>query len=152
MRTRHWIFGRGAAGTPAADAGLALLRIGAGLLLAYLHGLGKVPPQEGFVERVGGLGFPAPLFFAWVAAAVEFGGGLLIAIGLLTRPVAFVLVAHFIVVVFMAHAGDPLDGRELPILFGLIAVMLALNGPGRYSVDAWLGQASHRSPSTPSLR
>jgi len=141
MRAKHWIFGRGTTGTPAADAGLALLRICGGLLLAFLHGIGKVPPQEGFVGRVGGMGFPAPLLFAWLAAIAEFAGGILIAIGLLTRPISLLVFLHFVVVVFVAHAGDPLGDRELPILFGVIALALALIGPGRYSADAWLGRS-----------
>lgn len=144
MRKRHWIFGSGTANTPTADAGLALLRIGAGVLLFVLHGIDKVAPQEGFVGRVEGMGFPAPMLFAWVAAVAEVAGGILIAIGLLTRPVALFVFVHFIVVVLMAHAGDALADRELPILFGLIALAVALIGPGRYSVDAWLGGRNGR--------
>ncbi len=102
--------------------------------------MGKVPPQDGFIGRVGGLGFPVPLLFAWLAALAEFAGGLLLAIGLLTRPVAALIVFHFLAVIFIAHAGDLLDARELGIMFGLTAFLLALTGPGRYSVDAWLGR------------
>jgi len=72
---------------------------------------GKVPPQEGFVGRVGGMGFPAPLLFAWLAAFAEFAGGILIAIGLLTRPISLLVFLHFVVVVFVAHAGDSLVDR-----------------------------------------
>jgi putative oxidoreductase len=138
MRTRHWILGSGTAGTPAADAGLALLRISAGLLLLFLHGLGKIPPQEGFVGWIGGMGFPAPLLFAWLATIAEVVGALLIALGLFTRPAALYVAIHFAVVVFVAHAGDALADRELAILFGVIALTLALTGPGRYSLDAML--------------
>lgn len=130
------MFGPGIAGPPAADGGLLILRVGAGVLLALLHGLGKIPPSEGFTGMVGGLGLPAPGLFSWLAGIAEFFGGLMLAMGLLTRPVAVFVVLHFLVVVFLAHAGDPLGQRELPILFGVIALTLALTGPGRYSMDA----------------
>jgi putative oxidoreductase len=136
MRTRNWFLAPGGTGTPAGDAGLALLRIGAGLLLLFLHGLGKVPPAEGFVGWIGGMGFPAPIVFAWLATLAEVVGAILIAVGLLTRPAALYVAVHFVVVVFIAHAGDALPDRELAILFGLIALAIALTGPGRYSVDA----------------
>jgi putative oxidoreductase len=132
MTVKDWVFAGRSIGTPAADAGLAVFRIVAFLLLAFLHGHGKVPPQAGFVGMVGGLGFPAPMLFAWLAAIAEFGGGLLLVIGLLSRPAALLLVVHFMFVILIAHGGD----RELPILFGTTALMFLLTGPGRYSVDA----------------
>jgi putative oxidoreductase len=144
MRTKQWILGRGTAGSPTADAGLATLRVVAGLLLALLHGIGKVPPQEGLIGWIGGMGFPAPIVFAWLAGVAEFLGGLLIAIGLLTRPAAAFVFIHFVIVVFVAHAGDPIGDRELAILFGAIALAFALTGPGRFSIDALIGRrAAH---------
>jgi putative oxidoreductase len=86
-----------------------------------------------------GLGFPAPLLFAWLAGIAEFGGALLLVIGLLSRPAALLLTVHFMFVVLVAHAGDSLADRELPILFGTIAFMFLLVGPGRYSVDSLVG-------------
>src|ERR671918_92393 len=86
----------------AADAGLLLLRVFTGLSLAIAHGWDKVPPSARFITRVGEMGLPAPELFAWLAALAEFGGGLLLAAGLFTRPVALFVVAHFIVVVGLA--------------------------------------------------
>jgi putative oxidoreductase len=151
MRTKQWILGPGTAGSPTADAGLATLRIIAGLLLALLHGIGKVPPQEGFIGWIGAMGFPAPIVFAWLAGAAEFLGGLMIAIGLFTRPAAAFVFIHFVIVVFVAHAGDPIGDRELAILFGTIALAFAFMGPGRFSIDALIGRRSahHRGPPAP---
>lgn len=134
-------------GSAAADAGLAVLRVVAFLLLIVLHGIGKVPPSEGFVGMVGGLGFPAPGLFAWLAALAETVGAGLLVIGLLSRPAAMVLVGHFLFVILLAHAGDPLGDRELPIFFGATALLFLLAGPGRYSVDALIGGARGRDPS-----
>ena len=121
------------------DFGLVVLRVFAGLALALLHGWGKVPPSGGFVGMVGGMGLPAPELFAWAAAFAEFGGGLLLALGLLTRPAALLLVVHFIIVVLLAHAGDSIGDRELPLFFLSTAVLFLFAGPGRYSLDAAIG-------------
>jgi putative oxidoreductase len=136
MALKDWVFDGRPVGPPAADAGLAVLRVVAFFLLVFLHGRMKVPPPEGFVEMVGGLGFPAPELFAWLAAFAEFGGGSLLVLGLLSRPAALLLVVHFLQVVLIAHAGDSLGDRELPILFLTTALMFLLTGPGRYSLDA----------------
>jgi putative oxidoreductase len=79
------------------------------------------------------------MLFAWLAGIAEFGGALLLVIGLLSRPAALLLVVHFTLVILIAHGGDPLGDRELPILFGTTALMFLLTGPGRYSVDALIG-------------
>jgi putative oxidoreductase len=136
MRSNQLIFATSGADTAAGDAGLAVLRVAAGFLLMFLHGLGKVPPSDGFVSMVGQMGMPAPQLFAWLAAFTEVGAAILLAVGLLTRPAAALLVVHFVVVVLLAHAGDALGDRELPILFGVIALCVALTGPGRFSIDA----------------
>jgi putative oxidoreductase len=137
MRTRDVLFG-GNLNATTTDMGLVILRVYTGLALAFAHGMGKVPPQPGFVSMVEGMGMPG--FFAWLAALAEFGGGLLLAVGLMTRPVAFVLVIHFAVVVLLAHAGDPFGRRELPLFFFTVALLFLFAGADRYSADAMLSR------------
>lgn len=142
MSIRDFMFGGRPVGTAAGDAGLAVVRVAVFLLLAFLHGIGKVPPQEGFVGMVGGLGFPAPGLFAWLAAIAEVGGAMLLVLGLLTRPAALLVFVHFLFVIFIAHGGDPLGDRELPIIFCTTALLFLLAGPGRYSLDHMIGPRS----------
>ncbi len=133
---REILFGTSTTGT-IGDLGLLLLRLFAGLALAFAHGIRKVPPAEGFVNRVGGFGFPGPPeFWAMMSGFAEFGCGILVAVGLLTRPAATLIVLNFIVVVLFGHAGDPFRERELPLHFLFTYLMFAMVGAGRYSVDA----------------
>lgn len=139
---RDLLFGWAATRSRAADVGLLVLRVVTGLALAFAHGMGKVPPSAGFVGRVGEMGLPAPGLFAWLAALAEFGGGILLALGLLTRPAAFLVFGNFVIITLMAHAGDPFTDREKGVLFGAIALLYVLAGAGRYSLDALI----HRRP------
>lgn len=117
------------------DAGLLVVRLFAGLAMAFGHGLGKLPPSEKFIEGVANLGFPLPFLFAWAAALSEFLGGLLVAIGLLTRPAALSLALTMATAAFLRHADDPFSSREKALLYLVIAILLVITGAGRYSID-----------------
>lgn len=118
------------------DLGLLILRVFTGLSLAYAHGWSKVPPGEGFVKTVTSMGFPAEM--AYLTMLAEFFGGLALAAGLLTRPVALAIVINFLVAGFIAHAADPYDRKELPFLFLAVSTMFLCVGAGRFSVDRLL--------------
>ena len=142
---RSLLFGSPGPDSRSTDFGLLILRSIGGLALAFLHGIGKIPPAEQFVGMIGGMGFPAPALMAWLAALAEFAGGILLAIGLLTRPVAFIVVIHFLVIVLFVHRADPIADREPAIMFLMVALTLLFTGPGRFSVDAMLaGRAGRR--------
>ena len=119
----------------AMNIGLALLRIVAGLSMAFGHGLGKMPPSEGFIDGVGKMGFPLPAVFAWAAGSSEFIGGLLLALGLFTRPSAFFLTATMAVAAFIRHADDPFSGKEKALLFMVIFIFLLISGSGKFGID-----------------
>lgn len=114
---------------------LSLLRIMAALLILQ-HGTAKI------------LGFPALPQFANVSLAslgglgglIELIGGVLLAIGLFTRPVAFVLSGFTAVAYFMAHAPKSfypiVNGGELAALYSFVFLYLIFAGGGSWSIDA----------------
>lgn len=115
-----------------ADKAQGLLRIIAGLLL-LLHATSKLfdfPPFEAPVP-VGSL--------LWIAGIIEIVGAVLLIIGLLTRPAAFVISGEMAVAYWMKHA--PLstfpsqNHGEVAILFCFIFLFIAAAGPGAWSVD-----------------
>lgn len=126
------------------DAGLLLLRVFTGLALAIAHGAGKFPPTERFIDGVAKMGFPQPAIFAWAAAGAELIGGVLLAIGLLTRPSAFFIAITVGTAAFVRHAPDPFSGKEKALLFFAVAVLFLLSGAGRYSIDAMLKAGGKR--------
>lgn len=143
---RQFIFGTILGGPLIAHAGLFILRAFAGLSLALAHGRGKLPPPQMLIDGVGKLGFPAPTFFAWCVAAAEFGGGLLLALGLLTRPAAALIVINMAVAAFGAHAQDPYQVKELALLYGAIALCFLLAGSGRLGIDALIAPKQPEIP------
>lgn len=135
---RDILFGGAIFESASANIGLAILRIYTGLSMALGHGLGKLPPSEGFIEGTGEMGFPLPGFFAWVAGLSEFAGGISLALGLMTRPSAFFVACTMCVAAFIRHAADPFARKEKAMLFLAIAVAFVLIGAGKYGVDAWV--------------
>lgn len=137
MKVKELLFGGAGGGSAAADFGLLVLRLGAGIALAMNHGFGKIPPTE-FSAGVEKLGFPAPMAFAWAAAVAEAVCSLLVAAGFLTRPAALLVVITMGVAFFMAHSGDPFKVRESAFIFGTIFLCILFTGAGRYSIDSAL--------------
>ena len=74
-----------------------------------------------------------------LAGVLEFFGGLLIVLGLFTRPAAFVLSGMMAVAYFMAHAPQgfypALNGGDAAILFCFVFLYLVFAGPGAWSID-----------------
>jgi putative oxidoreductase len=121
---------------------VALLRIATGLLFMQ-HGVQKL---FGWLGGFGGEpGGTAELFsLMGLAGVLETFGGLLIVLGLLTRPVAFVLSGQMAVAYFTAHAPNALfpihNGGELAALFSFVFLFFAANGPGPFSLDRMMGR------------
>lgn len=138
MKVTEILLGGGGAAGRGGDLGFLAARLVFGLVLAFAHGVNKIPPSDRFVDVVGSLGFPLPAFFAWAAALAEFAGGILLAVGLLTRPAALMIVVTMLVAAFGRHAADPFTDKELALLYGAAAFLFALAGSGRFAADTWL--------------
>ena len=131
------LFGGESGLSPLANAGLTLLRIFAGVALAFSHGISKLPPGEGLVQGTAKMGFPAPELFAWAAALAEFTGGIGLALGLFTRISSFFIAFTMLVAIVGVHLRDPFGKQELAFLYLFIAVAFLLKGAGDWSIDAF---------------
>lgn len=108
----------------------AALRVVAGLLFAQ-HGVQKLFGLLG--------GTPMPVFSQlWVAGVIETVGGLAIALGLFTSPVAFVASGQMAVAYFQAHLPRGFwpvqNGGELAVLNCFLFLYIASRGSGKWSL------------------
>lgn len=118
-----------------------LLRVIAGVLLVT-HGYGKIINPMGAVGMVESLGFYPGVFWSPLLAATEFFGGILIAIGLFTRPVSFAAMIVLLVTVYFHGIvkAEGLGGAEKSILWAAIFFFFAIRGSNTQSVDAKIGK------------
>jgi putative oxidoreductase len=134
-----------------ADPVYCITRFIVGLMLAC-HGaqlvLGKfggMPGSDNPVSQIGG----------WL----QLVGGLLVAFGLFTRVVAFILSGEMAVAYFMFHVGNAattmakifpiMNKGELAVFYSWFFFFVFFYGPGRWSIDALMGQT--RAPEAGSV-
>ncbi len=128
--------------------GLLILRLVIGLTLAA-HGAQKLfgwfggPGMSKWTESVKRLRIRPARPWAWVAALSEFGGGLLLALGLLSPLGSLAIVGAMLVAIATVHLSKGFwvskGGYEFNLAIIGSAVALALTGPGSYSLDNALG-------------
>ena len=128
--------------------GLLVLRLVVGLTMAA-HGAQKVfgwwsgPGIGGWTAAMERMRFRPARFFAWLSAAAELMGGLLLAVGLLTPLAAAVLVGQSAVIIGHVHGPKGFwnrnSGFEFPLALVGGAVSIGLIGAGALSVDAAIG-------------
>ncbi len=116
---------------------LSVLRIVTGFLFLW-HGTQKLFNYPPMPPMPPGTPAPSPAFLTF-AGSLEFFGGLLILIGLFTRPVAFILSGMMAVAYFMGHASGgflPLvNGGELAALYSFVFLYFVFAGGGAWSLD-----------------
>src|SRR3990172_2270929 len=134
------------------DSALLILRLVGGLLVAG-HGAQKLfgwfggHGIKGTAGWLASLGFrPAPVLGggAGVGAAglVEFGGGLLLALGLFNPLGTIAIAASMTMAIAKAHWPKiwvSEGGMELPVVYLSVVLAVAITGPGAFSLDQALG-------------
>ena len=109
----------------------ALLRVVAGLMFA----------QHGAQKLLGVLGGRQAELFSqtWIAGVIELVGGVLVAVGFMASPVAFICSGEMAVAYWTAHAPQspwPVqNGGELAALYCFVFLYIAARGAGRWSID-----------------
>ena len=118
-----------------------LLRVVAGVLLVT-HGYGKIINPFGAAGMVESLGFYPGVFWSPLLSATEFFGGILVAIGLFTRPASFAAMIVLLVTVYFHGIvkAEGLAGAEKSILWAAIFFYFAIRGSNAQSVDAKIGK------------
>jgi putative oxidoreductase len=132
----------------AVDFALLIIRLFIGPCFV-VHALGKLGvvgsgSMDGFASWLEDLGVPFAALQARMAMLSELVGGVLLTLGLLTRPACLVLVATMIVAGRVGHRGagylitnDP-PGAEYTINLAAVAFAVFVTGPGAVSLDALL--------------
>ncbi len=123
----------------------ALIRFATGAILVP-HGYVKLfqGGVTGLAGNLGKMGFEPAIVWAYWVAGLEFFGAIMLAIGLLTRPVALLLLIEMVVIVFGVHLPQGFfwtgRGVEYPLLLGVLCLAIFLRGGERLSVDRALGR------------
>jgi putative oxidoreductase len=126
--------------------GLVMAAHGAQKLFGWFGGYG-LAGTGGFMES---LGFRPGRLFAAAAGFSEFTGGVLLALGLLGPVGPALMVSVMVVAAGSVHWKHGIfataNGIEIPLLYAVVGVALALTGPGEYSVDSVLGLSTLWTP------
>ena len=119
--------------------GLLVLRLALGAVM-IAHGYQKVfggMPQ--FMQMLQHMGIPA--WMGYLTVAAEFGGGILLVAGFLTRLAALAIFIDMVVAIIKVHLHNGLfsknGGFEFPMVCGAIAFSLIWSGAGPIAMD-WL--------------
>lgn len=114
-----------------------LLRVVAGGFL-MIHGIPKWGRLDGVQQMVEGLGFYPGALWAPMLAATETIGGLLILLGLFTRPAAFAGMIVLLVTVYFhwIFKAEGFAGAEKSLIWAAVLLFFVARGANQYSVDA----------------
>ena len=123
-------------------SGLLFLQFGGKIVLGWFpEGAGAADPAVALTSQIG------------IGGLLELIGGLLVLLGLLTRPAAFVLSGEMAVAYWQFHAPHgfwPVQNDGTPsVLFCFIFLLFAVQGAGAWSLDSWIRQRRGASSSPP---
>jgi len=116
--------------------GLAILRIITGLLMVY-HGWeifdGNKMNEYAKWDSVKAL--PAPTFIVYLGKGLELVPGMLLILGLFTRPAALLMAINMLFICFKIGHGKFYYEDQHPFLFALLALVFLFTGPIKWSID-----------------
>ncbi len=122
-----------------AVTGLWMMPHGAQKLFGWWGG--DIAQTAGFFSQIG---LEPALPLAYLVGATEFFGGLLLVLGLWTRPVAAATTILMLVAAFKVHLANGLfwsnGGYEYPLMWACLALAIVFRGAGRASLDARIGR------------
>ncbi|MCA0043332.1 DoxX family protein [Celeribacter litoreus] len=122
----------------AATAPLAQLwlRVICGVAL-MAHGWPKIQNPTGAADMVAGMGFAPGWFWSILLSVTEFGGGLLLALGLLTRLAAAGTTVILLVTIYFhwIKLDQGYKGAELSLIWSAVTLSFVTKGGGRFSLD-----------------
>ncbi|QXO15758.1 MULTISPECIES: DoxX family protein [Vibrio] len=120
--------------------GIIYMAHGSQKLFGWFGGYGL----EGTGQWMASIGIEPGVLMAFLAGSGEFFGGLLLLIGLLTRPAAFVTAFAMIVAILSVHIGNGLfianNGYEFGLALLAASVSLLISGAGKASLDSSISQ------------
>lgn len=119
-------------------AGIIFSAHGAQKLFAWFGGYGL----DGTGQWMESIGIAPGFLMALLAGSAEFFGGILLILGLFTRPAAFALAVTMLVAILTVHIGNGLfmsnNGYEFGLTLLAMSVALIFQGGGKFSIDAAL--------------
>ncbi len=121
--------------------GLLLLRLTVGGLFLY-HGITKFQNMQGTIGFFASLGFPA--FLAYLVAAVETVGGILMVLGLWTSVAGAALAIILAVAIFKTKLGGAFPKAELDVLLLVASLSVAFGGAGSCSLLRCFKRCDHK--------
>jgi len=127
---------------------LVLLRCGLALVFMY-HGYPKLfGGTERFVESFQAIGLPA--YVVYVAGAIEFFGGIALALGLFTSVAGLLLVLDMAAAMWKYNFNQGIYAvreYELPLILGLASLVMVATGGGPFSLDRLISSRARRRSS-----
>lgn len=131
---------------PLDSASLVLRLVLGGVMLA--HGVKHLGGRQRTTNWFRSIGFRAPAVQWFASTATEIGVGVLLIVGLLTQAAAAGVIGVMVVAYVAVHrrvgfwvTARPDEGWEYVLVLGVVAVSVAISGPGAVSLDAALGIA-----------
>jgi len=122
---------------------LLFIRLALGIVF-IMHGYDKlfvagIENTASFFER---LNIPLPYLNAQLVSNLEFFGGILLVLGLLTRPLALMFMADMLVALFTVHLKNGFwtrdGGYEFVLVLAIVSLALVFSGAGSFSLDRLL--------------